>query len=877
MPRPHERTLGPARLCFRRVAAVASLALLAAAALGLRSAAADPDLVEVPDVAGQDIEAAGKALVERGLVVATVEVDGAPAGSVAAQSPEPAALLPRGAVVVLDVRQRHDQRTPAPKASGLRVAEAVTAFGALYDLAFQPVPGAPGDRGRVVGQSPAPGASLPLRGRLTLSFVPDPTAARTTSVPSAAHLPPAEAIESMAAAGLHARIAHVVQPGTPPDLVVGQVPVAGTEVARYATVVLVVSAEAEAGEGSVGGAVVAVPNLVGLTESAARVALNESNLDLDVAWVDGPPTQAFLVRAQQPLAGASAETGSTVRVEIVRYEAPGTTPPGLPATKVACPELVGLTQGQAEALLASLGLLGYPILETTASAPPLRVFAQQVIPGTLLDLGAQVAYRVAKPPPPPTATPVPNFFGRSQGEALVAAAHAGLALTILDVVTPSHPPHRVYSQNVPAYAVVPLGTAVTVKIARPPAGPPMAPVPNLHGLFKAQALGKLAAAGFAGNAIDVTTLAHPALRVFDQSPDAGHLRPVGSVVAFKVAKTPLALKTVPPLVGLTKAAAIAAVNAAGLNPVPSEHLVFGKPIGKVYEQDPVAGTQRLPGSPVAFRVAKPLLVLVPDVVTKSTAVASNLIEAAGLTVSVKPVPAPGQPAGKVFAQSPLGGVSVAPGTVVEIRIPMGLGVAVTVPPVVGLSQAAAISALSAKGLLHQVTDVVSPAAQWGKVIAQNPVGGTPVVAGALVKISVGKPLGMAVVVAVPNVVTLSKAAAVAALQAKGFVVDVDEIFAPGHPIGKVFDQNPNAGTLRPSGSTVQIRVAKASIGATTVVPPLIGKTPAQAAFALAAAGLGSNGIQFIVFGKPPGKVWWQSQAAGTVVPKGTVVTWRWTP
>jgi hypothetical protein len=174
-----------------------------------------------------------------------------------------------------------------------------------------------------------------------------------------------------------------------------------------------------------------------------------------------------------------------VKVEIVKYAPPEPVAPDAPPTKVSCPELVGLTQGQAEALLASLGLVGNPILEATNDVPPLRVFAQQVIPGTMLDVGTQIAFRIAKPLPPPTVTPVPNFFNRTKGDTLVLAAQAGLSISIVEVVTPSHPPHRVYSQNVPAFSNVPMGTVVTVKLSRPPAGPALVVVPELDGLFTA--------------------------------------------------------------------------------------------------------------------------------------------------------------------------------------------------------------------------------------------------------------------------------------------------------------------------------------------------------------------------------------------------------
>lgn len=853
------------------------LALLAFAFLAApRLARADDDLLEVPEVAGKPLADAQTALTSAGFVVATVEVDGVPEDTVAAQAPIATSLLPRGATVVVDVRKKGTPGT-APKVTGMTTVEASNGFGSLYDLEFQPVPGGAADRGRVVGQTPTMGAPLALRGRLTLSFVPDPALPPTSSVPPVTQMPPADAMQAVASAGLHARVAKVTLPGVPEGLVVGQVPTPGTEMPRYGTVVVVVSAASEApAGGEVGAAVVLVPNLLRLTESAARAALEAANLDLEVTWVDGPSADSFLVRAQMPEAGASAETGSTVKVEIVKYAPPEPLVPDAPPTKVSCPELVGLTQGQAEALLASLGLVGNPILEATNDVPPLRVFAQQVIPGTMLDVGTQIAFRIAKPLPPPTVTPVPNFFNRTKGDALVLAAQAGLSISIVEVVTPSHPPHRVYSQNIPAFSNVPMGTVVTVKLARPPAGPALVAVPELDGLFAAQAMAKLAAVGLAGNAVEVVTNGHPPFKVYSQSPNAGIPWPVGATVSFKVAKPPVVQKIVPPLVGLTKAQAVAAVLAAGLQASPVEVFAPGKPLGKVFEQSHAPGTPLPPGAVVGFKVAKPLLVAVPLVVGKPTGQAIAMLQAAGLQADVKVLVAPGKPPGIVFDQAPNVGASVMPNTTVEIRVPLGFGPQVLVPDLTNFTKAAAIAALNAKGLQHTIVEVVSLAPSWGKVVSQTPIGGQMVVAGANIILRIGKGMVGPVNVMVPNVVGFTQAAAKAALEAKGFVVDVD-LVASLQPAGKVFDQVPNVGIFRPAGSTVQIRVATPLVQQMVVVPLLGGKTPAQAQAALLAAGLGSQGSAFIKIGKPHGLVYWQDQAGGTLIAKGSTIHWRWNP
>jgi hypothetical protein len=163
------------------------------------------------------------------------------------------------------------------------------------------VPGGAADRGRVVGQTPTMGAPLALRGRLTLSFVPDPALPPTSSVPPVTQMPPADAIQAVASAGLHARVAKVTLAGVPEGLVVGQVPTPGTEMPRYGTVVVVVSAASEAGGRRVGTAVVAV-QACSASRSRPRAALG-ANLDRGHGWTRRPTRSSSVRRCE---AGASA-------------------------------------------------------------------------------------------------------------------------------------------------------------------------------------------------------------------------------------------------------------------------------------------------------------------------------------------------------------------------------------------------------------------------------------------------------------------------------------------------------------------------------------------------------------------------------------------
>ena len=536
----------------RRVRAlfVATSLLLAATFAPARVARADADVVPVPDVVGKTLEEAKAALGASGLLVATVEVAGAPEGTVAGQKPSDGASLPVGGAVVLEVR-RAATPTKAPNAVGLTTAEASNAFGSLYVLEFVPRAGAVGDRGKVVAQEPAAGASIDLRGRLRLAFRPDDTLPPRVAVPDATGLSAAEALQAMAAAGLHARIASVVVPGAPADLAVGQSPLPGTEADRYETVDVIVTTEAPAPATPEARPTVVVPDVLGMTESSARATLTDAGLGATLEWVDGDPASAFLVRSQEPLAGTSVDPGVAVTFRVVRWSPPAS-PPGTTKVAVPGPRRHDGVAGRGPPHLAR------PAREPAPRREPRRPPAARLRaadrrghvgrPGHVDHLPRR------RPAPPSHPVPVPDFYGRTKSASLLLAASWASSSTRCTSPAPTKPAHRVFSQSVAAWSVVPVGTHVTVWIATHPGGPATVAVPNLVGKTAGQAVALLAAAGLAGAPQSVWALGKPPLKVFDQDPNAGTPVVAGSTVSFHVAKLGPLLSIVPDVFGKTAAA-----------------------------------------------------------------------------------------------------------------------------------------------------------------------------------------------------------------------------------------------------------------------------------------------------------------------------------
>lgn len=192
---------------------------------------------------------------------------------------------------------------------------------------------------------------------------------------------------------------------------------------------------------------------------------------------------------------------------------------------------------------------------------------------------------------------------------------------------------------------------------------------------------------------------------------------------------------------------------------------------------------------------------------------------------------------------------------------------VMVPNVVGLTQAAATTAITDAGfILGTVTTAHDPVVPFGDVISQSPVGGTLHAPGSAVDILVS--LGVATVT-VPNVVGLTEAAATTALSGVGLIVGVVTNVPSLQPLGRVTGELPVAGTVVAVGSAVDLRLSNGLIP----VPNVVGLQLIIAENNIIAAGLTVGPITAEqLSGITPGTVNGQSPAAGTGVLPGTAVS-----
>jgi serine/threonine-protein kinase len=191
---------------------------------------------------------------------------------------------------------------------------------------------------------------------------------------------------------------------------------------------------------------------------------------------------------------------------------------------------------------------------------------------------------------------------------------------------------------------------------------------------------------------------------------------------------------------------------------------------------------------------------------------------------------------------------------------------VTVPDVVGASQAAAEKALRDNGFSTDSTFETS-SKQKGEVIGQDPPGGTKAKKGSTVHLTVSGGPGQATV---PAVAGLGRRAAAKKLTMLGFSVAEEEQFDDVVARNHVIATRPAEGTPLDKGTQVTLVI---SMGPQQVaVPDEVGKTLDDARTDLQNSGFKVNVTRQVTDKKPENEVLSQVPAGGGRAAKGSTVT-----
>ncbi len=199
-------------------------------------------------------------------------------------------------------------------------------------------------------------------------------------------------------------------------------------------------------------------------------------------------------------------------------------------------------------------------------------------------------------------------------------------------------------------------------------------------------------------------------------------------------------------------------------------------------------------------------VVVPSVVGMTESEASSTLSAANLVLGeVSTAYSESVELGKIIRQDPGAGSRVEELTPVDIVVSAGIETT-TVPDVVGMQEADAITAIREAGLTYDHTeDEFNTEVPEGQVIRSDPEPGAQVAIDSPVVLYVSKGTEK---VQVPDVTGKTQADATADLEAEGFKVKTVEKFSETVPKGQVISQSPDPNVFVPAGSQVTITVSK---------------------------------------------------------------------
>ncbi|HUH16203.1 MAG TPA: Stk1 family PASTA domain-containing Ser/Thr kinase [Gaiellaceae bacterium] len=224
--------------------------------------------------------------------------------------------------------------------------------------------------------------------------------------------------------------------------------------------------------------------------------------------------------------------------------------------------------------------------------------------------------------------------------------------------------------------------------------------------------------------------------VFEQDPQPGDRIERGNFVTIKVS-TGKPKTRVPDVVGQSRDDAVAALTAAGLeaNVVSVNSL---EPVDTVTATAPKAGTELVQGSTVRVNISKgPRPITVPNVIGSPYESAESQLQGLGFAVAREDVEDEAA-AGVVVGQNPAAGTQQGRGSVITLQVSEGPQTS-QVPDVTSQLESDARQQLETSGFQVQaVEEIVEDENLDGRVLSQDPEGGSEAEQGTTVVIVVGR-------------------------------------------------------------------------------------------------------------------------------------------
>lgn len=341
-------------------------------------------------------------------------------------------------------------------------------------------------------------------------------AARPVGVPDLSGRGPAEATQMLNDFSLRlGSVSEIPTDSVAPGTVVTQKPEAGERLTAGERVSIVIAVSPDRAK---------VPAVVGrMRESAVSAAVTSKLVPRIVESFSATVGEGTVIE-QLPAAGVELGPGEPMVIVVSKGPVP---------TTVTVPRLDGLTEAEANQLLAANRLKGVFYQSYDTSVPSGDIVGQTPLARTGAPLGSIVQVLVSQGMGS-TNIVVPNVAGDTEKNAVAGIEAAGLKASVTKTASASVAAGRVISQMPGPGRGVASGATVGLLVSTGPASD--ATVPDLKGQGTVAATEAIKVAGLEPVIVQVTVAGTPADQVWAQYPQAGQPAPAGYPMVVMVTR-----------------------------------------------------------------------------------------------------------------------------------------------------------------------------------------------------------------------------------------------------------------------------------------------------------------------------------------------------
>ncbi len=327
---------------------------------------------------------------------------------------------------------------------------------------------------------------------------------------------------------------------------------------------------------------VLVPNLVGSKQIAAGTLLYEKGLRLGEITRENSKKASGIVLSQDPEADTRVAVNSLVTIVVSQHV----------IVHVNVPNLIGLKQAEAQALLSKNKLKLGHVSKPESAKPDGLVFAQQPRVNKSVALGTAVEITISK-----QMVNVPTLTGHQRADVKNILRNNHLKVGQITTQNSDQPGGIVLSQDPKENQRVRVDSAVSFVVSNQ-----QVKMPDVMGMSARKAVETLKSASLTVGLITKKASMDVDDEVLEQSQDADAMVDIHSSVDLVVAE--LNLVTVPDLFAMDVDSAKATLHEHGLLLGALRSEISQQKEGSVLSQDPVAGQKVKAGFTVAIRVAE---------------------------------------------------------------------------------------------------------------------------------------------------------------------------------------------------------------------------------------------------------------------------------